>query len=225
MNRLLVSSEEIKIIAALAGLKEMMMFKGSAEHEEEPGINAIVRLINDGVIETGAKGLKPAVGIRPIVSLLKNASISIVVHSPSKNSPPFCLYSNDSHVFLTLSPHEGKNGLYRMTLQNTFEVIEELENSEVLPPMPGKEIKSKSIIQEESVRLGITEWADVSELLKYIPKEDALSVFERRNTQSLQQISRMIIYRTSFAWGMVYDRNDIVYYSKDLMVKWLEGEI
>lgn len=225
MIRFILTYGEIKVIAALAGLKELIMFKDTACDEAETEINAIVRLLNDGLIEIAPEGLRLEATLQPIASVLATADISITEYSPSRNSTPFCFYTNDSKAFLTIAPHEGKEGVYRVLLLNADELVEELENAKVIPPTARREVKSKSILAEETTRLEISEIVDVNELMERVPGEDVLAVFERRNVLPEQRVSKMAVYRAPLAWAMAADGGDIAYYSNEIMVKWIEGEI
>ncbi len=211
----LLSSEEIRIIAAASGLNDFMMFNAGSATTKEHQIQAVLRLINDGFFVNTENGLSPVKSLLPILKVFNCATIAIVGRISSGESPPVCIYCEKEHrEFIRILPHQLRKGFYEMGVVDADALFDDLESQGFLPKMRESETPSK------------TKWNFYKE---NFPAEESgryQAIFKRYDLSKKLVIDTALIERTSYTWTFTVWAKETArqaFYTHQVFMDWLRG--
>ena len=223
MNRFLMTEEEIKIIAALSGVKRVMIFFYPNKASVNLEVVAINRLLNEGILIRKERQIGPSDEILPIVNIFQRASQVILIRDPKKRRLPFCVYLDDGQpTVLCITPHENKCGLFRIFLSDSDALLEELENSRMIPTTLGDDYEGLNIASEGRNRLE-EDCSNYEEDIEKIKPDETISTFEKLNISSGEVVGKLVIFRTPLSWGLYCPGERVTYFSRNLLLKWIRG--
>lgn len=216
----LLSSDELRLVAAASGLDSFLMFDSRPQTSREHQIQSVLRLMNKGFfIGTGTR-IGPGPSLAPLLKALKCASTAAIATLLSCEAAPVCIYyDNSGEKILRIIPHKQKEDLYEVSIVELDSLLEDFEALHFLPTR-----RSQQIIGNESVP--DSHWD--SEIDFAVAEEEPLSTFEKFTLSTKVLIGKASIIQTPFTWCLTFNSiagTERTRYSRHSFAKWLKGEL
>ena len=98
----LLSSNELRLIAAASGINSFLMFESQTQASREEEIQSIFRLMNDGFLIGKGTTMEAGPSLAPLLKMFQCASTAIIARLVSHEAAPVCIYYDNIEDFETL---------------------------------------------------------------------------------------------------------------------------
>lgn len=214
----LLSSDELRLVAAASGLDSFLMFGSRPQTSREQQIQSVFRLMNDGFLIGKDTTIGAGPPLVPLLKALKCASTAAIAKLLSCEAAPVCIYYDDSgEKFLRIIPHKHKEDFYEVSIVELDSLLEDFEALHFLPALRGQHI-----INNESAP--DSHWGN--EIDFTVVEEEPLSTFEKFNLSTKVMIGKSSITQTPFAWCLTSNSiagTERTRYSRHSFTAWLKG--
>ncbi len=226
MKTYLMSSDELRIIAAASGMDSFLMFEPGQHDDRGKEMQSILRLANDGFLIHDNASMKPGPSLIPFLHAFQHSSSAIVARLFSGEAAPVCIYADCiAGTFLRIVPHAFKEDFYEISIVDMTLLLDDAESSQFLPVL-----HEPHFLAETDISIGSV--ADTSDGQKeensfpLLMTDGVLSTFEKYDLSTHTLLQTLSIFQTPFAWYMAIDSETgkrLTHYSRNEFATWLKG--
>lgn len=229
MKTYLMSSGELRIIAAASGMESFLMFEPKPQDSRGVEMQSILRLVNDGFLISEDTSIKPEPSLVPLLYAFQHSSHAIVARLVSGEAAPICIYTNHlANSFLRITPHSLKEDFYKISIVDGALLLDDAESSHFLPMLHDVSFHSTPEADNSVGAIDDTPEQQMDdETLSHLITTGLLSTFERYDLSTHVLLQKLSIFQTPFAWYMATHSEAgkrLKYYSRDEFAAWLKGE-
>lgn len=218
----LLSSNELRLIAAASGINSFLMFESQAQSSREEEIQSIFRLMNDGFLIGKGTVIEAGPSLAPLLKMFQCASTAIIARLVSHEAAPVCIYyDNSGEKFLCIIPHKHKEDFYEVSIVALDGLIEDFETLHFLPVLRDSLLIDSEIISDNR-------WDSEVDSAGPTMKENPLSTFEKFNLSAKELRGKASIIQTPFAWCLTFSTTsgeEHTHYSRRSFAAWLKGKL
>lgn len=225
----LVSSDELRIIAAASGLKSFLIFQQEDKFERIQQIQAVYHLLRDDLLTQGRTGITVGESLRSIVLVLQGANTVVTVRGAGITIPPISFFSSkDQKKYVYVVPSKSRHNTYRIGIATAEEILELLEQMRTLPIVLRNDFSNLSLPQEElNAKIAMLDdnWS-INAVTDVLGNSFA-SLFEKYNLSDEVCTDRLLVCQASLGWVVSrWQKNPKTanFYCRELVVEWIRSE-
>lgn len=212
----ILKAEELQIIAAISGLKSIALFSPNLKFERSAHVQALVKLIEDGLIIRSGNELRIGNLLAELSTVLNHADRIIVAHLESSEAPPICVYCSVSeNLYACITPHGIKPSSYKVYTGAFSDLTSELEQLHFLPSTSSNcDLEPSKFPTEELLS---------NENIVFQP--DLFSTFEKYDKCNNRVYSRVWIVWNTNSWSIVRESIEAgitLHFSPSKFLDWLK---